>query len=133
MPDPDPHAPAPGASPPSESSFPARPEATQLYRHARREALIVCAVWAVALAWTVGYSYLHGYRHAPESWVVRAGLAEVRPPGSIPQHAGLPDWVLFGILLPWVSCSLFTVIFCLFVMRDDDLGREAEEGAGDGH
>jgi hypothetical protein len=49
--------------------------ATQTYRNARREARFVLSVWLCALLWTVSYCYLHGYPHAPDSWLVRNGLA----------------------------------------------------------
>jgi hypothetical protein len=106
--------------------------AARLFQHARREALIVLAVWAVALAWTVGWCYLRGYEHAAESWPVRAGLAEVRTAADVRLTAGFPDWVFYGIVLPWFACTAFTVGFCLFVMTDDDLGTEAGEGGGHG-
>ena len=107
------------------------PEAqARLLRHARREALVVMAVWLLALAWTVGYCYLRGYQHPPDAWVVRAGLASPRQAEDLGQVAGFPDWVFFGILLPWLVCTAFTIAFGLFGMSDDPLG--AEEGAGDG-
>jgi hypothetical protein len=108
-------------------------KARKLRKNAAREALIVLAVVALALAWTVGYCYLHGYRHAPDSWAVCAGLASERTADNFEQVAGLPDWVFFGILVPWLACTAFTVFFCLKIMKDDDLGGEREEGASRGH
>ena len=110
-----------------------RNAAARLFRHARREALFVLTVWVLALVWAVGYCYLRGYQHAPDSWVVRAGLAKVRTPDDLRLYAGLPDWVLVGIVLPWLACTAITIGFCLFVMQDDDLGAEADEGAGHEH
>jgi hypothetical protein len=102
-------------------------DGTRLFRNARREAILVLIVWALALTWTVGYCYLHGYQHDPESWVVRNGWATLRTKDNFQHFWGLPDWVFIGILLPWLICSAFTVGFCLG-MKDDDLGLEAEEG-----
>ena len=110
-----------------------RQAAARLYRHARREALLVLAVWAASLLWTVGYCYLYGYEHPADSWVVQAGLARPPAPGEFRQFLGFPDWVLFGIIAPWLACTAFTMAFALFGMRDDDLGAEAGEGAGHGH
>ena len=104
----------------------------RLLPHARREALVVMIVWLLALAWTVGYCYLRGYQHPPDGWAVRAGLAAPRQAEDLGQVAGFPDWVFVGILLPWLVCTLFTIAFSLFGMRDDPLGGEAQEGAGDG-
>lgn len=90
-------------------------------------------VFALTLVWTVGYCYLRGYQHAPDSWVVQAGLAVARTDDNFHQIWGLPDWVLFGILVPWLLSTAFTIGFALVGMKDDDLGAEAEEGAGHGH
>jgi hypothetical protein len=110
--------------------MPDRGSASHLHRHARREAVVVIVVWALALVWTVGYCYLHGYQHEADSWVVRMGLA---PPKSAVRFrfiAGVPEWVMVGIMLPWAACTAFTMIYSLWGMKDHDLGAEAE---GDGH
>src|SRR5262245_57471300 len=107
-----------------------RQSATRLYRHARREAVVVIVVWALALTWSFGYCYLRGYRHDEQSWVVQQGLARPRGADEFRQIAGLPEWVAIGIIAPWLACSAFTIGFGLFGIRDDELGAEAEEGAG---
>lgn len=106
----------------------------QLFRNACREARLVLLVWFLALVWSVGYCYLFGYQHQPDDWVVQMGLASVRSPQDLHYYWGIPDWVFFGILAPWLLCSAFTVIFAKWIMTDDDLGQEAEEGtASHGH
>jgi hypothetical protein len=103
------------------------------FRRSRREAVLVMVVWALALVWAVGFCYLRGYEHPPDSWVVQAGLAVARTPANYQHLWGLPDWVVLGILLPWLLSSAFTAGFCVG-MTDDDLGPEAAEGeATDGH
>jgi hypothetical protein len=89
----------------------------KLLRHARREGLLIMGVWAVALTWTVAYSYMLGYGRDPES--VRLIL-------------GIPDWVFWSVVAPWGVCLLFTIWFCFGIMADDDLGRDVDEGAGHG-
>ena len=42
----------------------------------------------------------------------------------------MPDWVFWGIAVPWLVCVLFTTWFCFFYMADDDLGRDPDEEAG---
>lgn len=106
---------------------------TRLFHRARREAIIVLLVWAAAMTWTVGYCYLRGYEHDADSWLVRSGLAIPRTPDNFTEIAGLPDWVAFGILLPWLICTAFTAFFCVAIMTDDELGGEAEEGGARGH
>lgn len=109
------------------------PEADrQLYRNARREGGTVIIVWALAFLWTVGVSYVMGYEHGPASLIVEFGLADPGPPqpGLV---LGFPDWVFWGIMLPWLLVSAFTVWFGLKGIADDDLGAEAaEEPHGEG-
>jgi hypothetical protein len=104
--------------------------AERLYRHSRREAIIVLIVWALALVWSVGYCYLNGYQHESDSPLVEWGLVTERTAEDLTHIAGIPDWVLIGILLPWVVCTLLTIGFALFGMTDDDLGAEAGESHG---
>ena len=98
------------------------------FRHARREACIVLLVWLVALIWTVGYCYIHGYRHDSDNPLVRYGIAEENPRALTQHRFGMPMWVCWGIFAPAVACSLFTLAFGLFGMPDDPLGVEKEEG-----
>jgi hypothetical protein len=89
----------------------------QLLRHARREGLLVMAVWAICLVWSVGSGYLLGYQRSPED--IRLIL-------------GMPDWVFWSVVLPWVLCLLFSIWFCFAYMADDDLGSDPDEGSAHG-
>jgi len=91
-----------------------RPEDPVL-RSSRREALLVLCVWLVALTYTVTYCYLYGYN---------------RPLASLTFVLGFPDWVFWGILVPWGACLVFSWVFCTFFMRDEDLGEDTEEADG---
>jgi hypothetical protein len=102
--------------------------AARTFRHAKWEARIVLLVWFFALCWTVGYCYLNGYRHTPDSWLVRQGIAAEQPVAIKEIRFGMPMWVCYGIFAPAVCCSAFTLGFGLFIMRDDSLGVEKEEG-----
>lgn len=99
----------------------------RLLRNARREAIIVMIVWVCTLAWTLGYCYLHGYQHPPDSWLVRSGWAVERSAENLRQFWGLPDWIALGVVVPWMLCTFFTIVFGLFIMQDDQLGTEAQE------
>ncbi len=46
-----------------------------------------------------------------------------RDPGTIdtPLGLGIPDWVLFGVALPWSICLLLSFYYCCFFFADDDL------------
>jgi hypothetical protein len=60
-----PRRPAPDLDDNPASAQDRRAGFVRLFRNARREAVIVAAVWFLALAWTVGYCTLRGYRHPP--------------------------------------------------------------------
>lgn len=72
------------------------------YRQSRREALVAVLLWLLAGAWTVGVSYWLGYD---------------RPPNAV---GGIPDWVLWGIFVPWLVFFLLHCWYSLFYLRDED-------------
>jgi hypothetical protein len=78
-------------------------------RSARREAVVVFVVWIAAFAYTVGYCLLYAYGRSAES------LAFV---------LGFPDWVFWGILVPWTVCLCISCWFAYCFMTDEDLGDE---------
>lgn len=101
--------------------------ASRLYRNARREALIVALVWFICMLWVVGYCYLRGYVHPGDSWLVQSGLA-AGPDEVFATLWGIPRWIVFGILIPWLLASAFTIWFGMYGMPDDELGGERGDG-----
>ena len=83
-------------------------------RSARREALIVFGIWLAACVYTVGFCAAFGYERKPE---------------SLTFVFGIPDWVFYGIFLPWTVCTILSFIVSNFVIRDEDLGEEQAETA----
>ena len=83
-----------------------------VFIHSRREAIVILCLWIVCLCWTIPYCYQHGY------------TTEVDP-DNLGIVWGMPAWVFWGVLLPWMFATSFTIVFCLFVMRDDDLSAAA--------
>ncbi len=83
-------------------------------KNARREALIIFATWLAATSYCCGYYYLFGTSGAERP----LGSADVKP------VLGIPSWFLWGVVLPWCVCVVFTVWFAGFRMTDDDLGRD---------
>jgi hypothetical protein len=75
-------------------------------RGARREAALVLVLWAVALASTLLVACRSAYR---------------REPGTLTFVLGFPDWVFWGVVLPWGASLLVTAAFALFFMRDATL------------
>lgn len=77
-----------------------------LLRSARREAIVSLTLAALALAYTVGYAALFGYRRSEES------LSFVM---------GIPDWVFWGIVIPWLACLAASWWFSFWFVEDDIL------------
>lgn len=80
-----------------------------VYLNARREAVEILIVWALAMSWTVGYCAAFGYQQSVED----VGLV-----------FGIPDWVFWGIAVPWLVASAFTICFSLVRMKHDPLGEK---------
>lgn len=93
----------------------------RLLQNARREGLVVMAVWAAGLIWSTLVSYFFGYD--------RFGGTD-RPAEEIGLVLGMPDWVFWAIVAPWALCFLFSIWFCFVFMADDDLGTDRDEGPG---
>ena len=52
-----------------------------------------------------------------------------RDPASLtyPLGLGIPDWVFYGIALPWAVCVLLSFWYGLFYFSEDDLSEGAME------
>ena len=48
---------------------------------------------------------------------------------TYPFDLGIPDWVFWGIVVPWSLCILASVLFCVFIFAEDDLGASEEATA----
>ncbi len=98
----------------------ADPPLDPVYLHARRESFEILAAWGVAMIWTLGYCGLFGYDPGT---------------GQIELVFGIPSWVFWGIAVPWLASSLFTIYFSLVRMKRDWLGdqpsAEGEQQAAD--
>jgi len=113
-----------------------------IHRHALREAIIILSMWATALIYTCSFCYLYGYEthaSAPSASGPAVGTwfgtlpSFNRDPVSLttPLGLGIPDWVFYGVVLPWIACVVATFWFCLFVFHDADLKSEEERSAVD--
>src|SRR4051794_16822223 len=78
----------------------------------RREALIVLAIWLAAMTYTVGFCAIHGYG---------------RKADDLRYVYGFPDWVWWGVVVPWCVCLVVSWIFAGVYMRDEDLGEDPSE------
>ena len=84
-----------------------------VFVHSRREAIVIFCTWLAALAWAVPYCYFNGYH--------------VAEPENIATVFGVPAWLFWGIVVPWLVADLFTIWFCWRFMKDDDLGAAGDE------
>jgi hypothetical protein len=109
-----------------------------VYLNCRREAIFILALWACCFVYTVGFCYLTGYAsHEPTPQSTGPALGAMvgslhdfdRTPESLrsPLGLGIPDWVFYGVVMPWLTCIVLTFLFCLFVFKEDDLGPELED------
>ena len=83
-----------------------RPPSSSSYR----EALIVAVVWTITCVYTVGYAALFAYRDSASRVVL-----------------GIPSWVVWGVLLPWVVTLFVTLWFAGAGMKDEPLGENPDE------
>lgn len=79
---------------------------------ARREALAAMSVWLAALVWSVGYCYRFGYD---------------RDPAALEFYWGFPDWVFWGIVVPWFVCWGISAWFAFVFIQDVPLGDDPGE------
>ncbi|MES1213615.1 MAG: DUF997 family protein [Singulisphaera sp.] len=84
-----------------------RPVADPVFISARREAVVAALIWAVATAWSVGYAALYGYNRSAD---------------SLTFVLWFPDWIFWGVVVPWLACIVASIWFAFVFMRDEDLG-----------
>ena len=89
-----------------------QPAEDPVLKSARREAIVVFITWVCALSYTVTYCYLHGYDRSLD---------------DLKFVLGFPDWVFWGIVVPWGVCFVVSWWFSYVFMTDEDLGKELEE------
>lgn len=71
---------------------------------AAREALVAFAIWILFLIYVVGYSVTFGYERDME---------------SLTFVLGFPDWVFWGIVVPWLVSIPIAWWFAMFFMVDE--------------
>jgi hypothetical protein len=84
--------------------------------HARREAWIIASAWLASTLYCCVYCYLYGYSREGRP----LGVGDIQP------IFGMPSWVFWGIMVPWIACGVFIFVFAGFFMVDDDLGQDLE-------
>ena len=95
-----------GTDSPIEDQRVSRRREDPLVRSARREAVVTITIFTCALVYTVGYSTAHGFN---------------RPLESLTFVLGFPDWVFWGILVPWGVCTLLACGLSFVFIQDEEL------------
>ncbi|MFO0976046.1 MAG: DUF997 family protein [Planctomycetaceae bacterium] len=96
----------------TDSSTPQSSDLDRLVRSSLREALIVAGIWLMAMVWSVTVCWTMGYgRKADQLKLV----------------LGFPDWVFWGILVPWLACTVVSWIFGAWCVRDGELGKDVDD------
>lgn len=80
---------------------------------ARREMGVALVLFAAALVYTCGYCYLYGYGRSPE---------------SLTFVLGFPDWVFWGVVVPWGVFFLLSCWFAFGFMQDVPLAPDPADG-----
>lgn len=91
-------------------------EKNSLLRSARREAVFAVTLWLLAVVYSVSVCYWLGYN---------------RPAADLRFIAGIPTWVLYGIVAPWLICTIVSAWYSFFFAADEDF--EAESRLGEEH
>jgi hypothetical protein len=86
--------------------MPEPPSEDPLLTSARRNMRFATGLFVVALVYTLGVCWTFGYH---------------RPAGSLTFVLGFPDWVFWGIVVPWAACTLISMWYALGVMTDEPL------------
>ena len=93
-------------------SSPSSSSGNVLLRSARREAALSLLVWLCALVYSVGYCTYFGYG---------------RPANELTFVFGFPDWVFYGIVVPWGVCYLVSALFAFVIIQDAPLVEDSPE------
>lgn len=69
----------------------------------RREALCAGFIWVFFATWTIGACYFLGYL-----------------PDKVTFVLGIPSWIMWGVIVPWISAAIVNSLFAIFVLADDE-------------
>lgn len=110
-----------------------------VFRNSLRECVFLLLLWLACCLYTVTYCYLAGYLvHEPHPNATGPSIGKLvgpltafdRHPQSLttPFGLGVPDWVFFGVIVPWVVAVVITVLYCFYFFVEDDLSGAGRAG-----
>lgn len=77
-----------------------------LLKSARREAAGALIIWLLVTIYSVSYCCTYGFN---------------RDPNSLTYVLGFPDWIFWGVVVPWGVSTIVSALFAFFFMKDEDL------------
>ena len=98
-----------------------KPKWDPVYLHSLREAQVILSVFAIFGCVVLMVSF-------------QLGARDVEDPGYLKLVFGLPHWIFWGVVLPWLAANLVTAWFCFGYMQNDELADESpmnQEDEGD--
>lgn len=96
----------------NESDVPKPWRLDPVYLNSRRETLVIVVTCLVMAALSLGVCFRLGLGAVTEEEVVEQAIW------------GVPSWVFWGLLVPWIAGTAFTAWFAFAVLRDDPLGSD---------
>ncbi len=82
-----------------------------LLKSAKREAMVALGIWLAATIYSLGYCFQYGYGRDPE---------------SLTYVLGFPDWVFWGLVMPWGACTVLASVFAFCFMKDEELPQSVQ-------
>ncbi|MDB4756750.1 MAG: DUF997 family protein [Pirellulaceae bacterium] len=89
-----------------------RYEPDPVFVNSRRETVVICILFILFMGWSVGVSYFLGEQ---------SRYFKPEDPANIDLVWGMPSWVCYGVMFPWIAVNAIAIWFCFFFMKDDDL------------
>ncbi|MEM7478098.1 MAG: DUF997 family protein [Planctomycetota bacterium] len=94
-------------------------ELDPVFVNSRREAWIILVVFLIFAVYSLTVCFIYGRQ--PED----GDLSKLRT------FLGMPSWIAFGIVMPWLAANVVTAWFCFSFMSDDPLDEPYEQSAPD--
>ena len=85
-----------------------------VFKNASREARVALLLFAAVFIWVLAVAARKGYGRQDVVFIW-----------------GVPDWIFWGVILPWAASLGAAIWFGLRFMKEDDLGPEKREGLDD--
>jgi len=83
-----------------------------LVRSSLREAILVTGIWFTAMVWSITVCYRMGYNRNVE---------------DLKLVFGFPDWIFWGIVVPWCACTIASCLFSAYFFREGYLGEDRDD------